>query len=394
MDSLRPEVDAAFDDIVDLRRDFHAHPELSFEEHRTSGVIRDRLLASGLDVRACPTETGAVAVLEGGRPGRAVLLRADIDALPVQEGPALPFRSSVDGRMHACGHDAHAAMLLGVAQVLAGRAPDLAGTFVFVFQPAEERISGARAMLDAGLLAQVPADVAIGCHIISGFPTGLVGVRRGVFMADAQSFRVELSGAGGHAAVQGRKGDVIVAAARVVAALDDVVAGVRFEGVDGVCSAGLVHAGKAANVVPTVAAVEGTIRTFDAVQADESRQRLELIVAGIAADQGVDAVVTIYGHAPAVDNDPEVTDVVRRAARLSRPKESVFDMPPVTPSDDMSEFLLRMPGSYFFLGAAQPDGSSGGHHSPSFAIDEEALRVGSTVLADAAVALASNEAES
>jgi metal-dependent amidase/aminoacylase/carboxypeptidase family protein len=211
-------------------------------------------------------------------------------------------------------------------------------------------------------------------------------------MADVQSFRVELSGAGGHAAVRDRKGDVVVAATRVVAALDGVVAGVQFEGVDGVCSAGLVHAGTASNVVPTVAAVEGTIRTFDAGQADESRQRLESIVAAIAADLGVDAVVTIYGHAPAVDNDPGVTDEVRRAARLTLPKESVFVMPPVTPSDDMSEFLLRMPGSYFFLGAARADGSSGGHHSPAFAIDEEALRVGSTVLADAAVALGTHEA--
>jgi amidohydrolase len=385
--SLRPQVDDVFDTMVDLRRDLHAHPELAFVEHRTSSVLRDHLGRLGLEARRCPTQTGAVAVLEGGRPGRTVLVRADIDALPVQERPG-SFASTTEGIMHACGHDAHTAMALGVAEVLAGRAESLPGRYAFVFQPAEERVAGARAMIEGGLLDDLAPDVALGCHVAAVIPAGFVAVHDSLAMAGSQGFSVRFTGAGGHGAMNAGAGDVVQAAARLVSELGDVVSGVHYQEVDAVCSAGSIHAGTAGNVVPTEAVVEGTIRTFGDEQAAETYGRLERLAATIATDGGVEQRVERLSTTPPVVNAPEASAVVRTAARYSMPDDRILTLPPVTPSDDMSEILRRVPGCYFFVSAGRADGTSGAHHSPAFAIDEEALRNGATVLADSAVALA------
>jgi amidohydrolase len=388
VESSRVTIDHTFDDMVDVRRWLHAHPELSFEEHRTSSMVRERMTALGATVERCPTETGAVFSFDGGVPGHTVLIRGDIDALPVTEEVDLPFRSVHDGVMHACGHDAHTAMLLGVADSFAGRLESLPGRYIFLFQPAEERVGGAKAMIEGGVLDDLSPTRALGCHVISLLPVGTVGMRSGIAMADAQALRIELSGAGGHGSTASTQGNVILAVSDLAASLPGVVEGITFEGVAGACNAGVVQAGTALNVLPRTAHLEGTLRTFTPEQKTDACGRLQALCDRVAERFEVEVDLAIGADAPPVTNDPAVTQLVEAAARRSLPVEQVITLPPLPASDDVSEFLNRVPGCYFFVGAARADGTSGMHHSPTFSIDEEALRVGATVLADAAVELA------
>ncbi len=384
-------VDEAFPEIVETRRHLHARPELSFEEHETTALIRERMRALGADERRCPTLTGGVYVVDGGAPGRTVLLRADIDALPIDEAVEHPWRSEVGGRMHACGHDAHAAMLLGAARVIAARADRLPGRYAFVFQPGEERLAGARAMLEGGLLDTVQPARVVGCHVSSMLPAGLVMLRAGVAMSDGQGLRFTLRGPGGHGAGPDAPGNVIVALAALVRALPDVVAGMEHEGTPAACSAGMVHAGTASNVLPSTAVIEGTLRTFTPAQKSEALERLAAICRALGDRHGVGVETSYTAHAPAVVNDAGATRLVRSAAEAALGAGGVVAGLPVTPSDDVSELLARVPGCYFLLGGARSDGSSGMHHSPTFDIDEEPLRVGTRVLVDGAIALATRD---
>ncbi len=384
----RVDLDSVFDEMVDTRRALHTHPELGFEEEATTEVIRTRLGALGLIEERAGTATGAAFSLQGGRPGNAVVLRADIDALPVHEEADVAFRSAVDGRMHACGHDAHTAALLGAARVLADRADELAGRYLFVFQPGEERLDGARRMIEGGVLAGFEDARLVGHHVTSILPVGYLGVRAGTAMSEAHSVRITFEGSGGHGAVPTVGGDVVRAAAWAVGQLTDVVAGLTYEGTECVCSAGVIQAGTAVNVVPVKALLEGTLRTFTDAQRGEALGRLGSLCERVATEFGVTAELELPGHTPAVVNDPAMVAVVEQAAARTVPADRVIAMPPVGPSDDVSEFLARIPGCYFFVGGGRTDGSSGMHHSPTFAIDEEALRVACTVMVDAATAMA------
>lgn len=381
-------VTAALDEMIDTRHTLHAQPELGFAEHRTTALVRDRLTGLGLSEEPAGTTTGAVFSLEGGRPGSTVVLRADIDALPVEEQVDVPYRSQVGGVMHACGHDEHTASLLGVARVLSRRAGDLPGRFVFVFQPGEETCDGARRMLELGALRSLGPARLVGHHVTSQLPVGLVGLRAGVAMSEAHSLRVELHGGGGHGAMPTGRGDVVAAAAQLAVSLPSVVEGLSFEGTDCVCSAGTLHAGTAPNVVPDRAVLEGTLRTFTDRQRAEALARLRDLVGQVADDRGVEAVLTLPSRTPAVVNDPAVTAVVERIAGQALPDGQVFRMPPVAPSDDVSELLAVVPGCYFFVGGAPAGSSAGAHHSPTFAVSDGALRVSATVTLRAALALA------
>jgi len=386
--TVRDVVEECLPEIVEVRRILHAHPELSFEERETTGLIRDRLRTLGADELRCPTETGAVFSIDGGTPGRTVLLRADIDALPVHEQTDLPFRSRIDGVMHACGHDAHTAVLLGVARAIAARSAALPGRYVFLFQPAEEQLSGARAMIEGGVLDAFRAERVIGCHIASSLPSGRVFLRPGIALADAQGLRFELRGAGGHGAFPGQPGNVIAALAELIRGLPSAVHGLEHEGVPCACSAGVVRGGTALNVLPSSALVEGTLRTFTEPQKREAVDRLHDLCRQVGTRFGVAAHLTLTVHAPPVVNDAAASEVVRAAAERSLGADLVVRSPPFPPSDDVSEFLDRVPGVYFFVGAARHDGASGMHHSPTFDIEEEALRAAALVMADGAVALA------
>lgn len=358
-------------------------------ETRTTALVRDRLSALGLTETCRPTATGAVFDLEGGRPGSTVVLRADIDALPVHEAVDLPYRSSVDGHMHACGHDVHTAALLGVAGVMADRAEALPGRYRFIFQPAEEGVCGAQQMIDGGALADLPEGTRlVGFHVGSILPVGMVGMRDGIAMAEVHAFRLVVEGPGAHGGMPAAGGNVVMAAAALVRALGSVVDGLSYESTPCVCSAGTVQAGTAPNVVPTRAVVTGTLRTFTDDQRSVAVSRLRDLCGTVAEAEQVTVDVSLPEHASAVVNAPGVTAVVESVAASVVGPRNVLRLPPVSPSDDVSEMLRVLGGCYFFVGGGLADGSSGMHHSPTFALDEESLRVGATVMAKAAMALA------
>ncbi len=381
--------DGVFDEMVDRRRTLHRRPELAFAEHETTALIRDHMEALGIGESLRVTETGGLFTMEGGRPGRTVVLRGDIDGLPVHEDEARQVHSEIDGVMHACGHDVHVAAMLGAASLLAARRDDLPGRYVFMFQPAEEALDGARRMLEGGALTVMEDARLVGFHVTSQLPSGFVALRSGIAMSEAHSLRITLSGPGGHGAMPLAQGDVIRATAELVSRLRDVASGLRYEETDCVCSAGTIHAGTAVNVVPTSARVTGTLRTFTEAQHEEALVRLQALCDRVGDDQGVHVELELPAHTRAVVNDAEVTAVVEAEASVVAGPDQVFRMPPVSPSDDVSEFLRHLPGCYFFVGGGAADGSSGVHHSPTFLVEDESLRVGAGVLARSAVALAS-----
>jgi amidohydrolase len=381
-------IDAVFDDMVDWRRAIHRRPELAFAEHATTGLIRDHMAALGIGEAVRVTETGGIFTMDGGAPGRTVVLRADIDALPVHEDQSRAVHSEIDGAMHACGHDVHVASLLGVASALASRREDLAGRYVFVFQPGEEALCGAKRMVEGGALEAMEGGRMVGFHVTSQMPTGIVALRGGVAMSEAHSLRITLSGPGGHGAMPTGKGDVIRATADLVARLGEVVEGLTYEGANCICSAGMLAAGTAVNVVPTTAVVSGTLRTFTEAQRTETFARLQGLCAGIGDSHQVTVELEVPDQTPAVVNDAVVTELVEANAQALLGADRVFRMPPMSPSDDVSEFLNHLPGCFFFVGGRATDGSGGMHHSPTFSVEDAALRVGAGVVLRSAVALA------
>jgi amidohydrolase len=387
-DDLPSLLDETSATTVELRHDLHAQPELSFQEHRTTNVITRRLLDLGFELRPCPTTSGAVARLVGAKPGKRVMVRADIDALPVQEESGVAFSSQNAGVMHACGHDVHTASLLGLAEVLAGRQAELAGEFTLLFQPAEEVIGGAKAMIDGGVLEENPVDFVIGAHVTSLAPVGLVATRAGVLMSDGQTLSVHITGRGGHGAMATIEGNVVLAVSHLAPRLGEVVDGLVYEGTNCACSAGVLMAGTANNVVPRHALLRGTLRTFTPDQKVEAVHRLRALLAEVDDTFTVNCALQLDEGTPAVVNDPVVAERVVASAQKVVGATNVLEFPPVTPSDDVSEFLRRVPGCYLFVGGALADGSSGAHHSPEFTIDDGACRVQTGVLVQSAVDLA------
>ena len=388
-ESLPGLLDDVEEPMIEIRHDLHAHPELAFQEHRTTQVVTDRLTELGFEIRPCPTVTGVVARLVGARPGRRVMVRADMDGLPVQEERLdLSFASVSDGVMHACGHDVHVAGLLGVADLLSRRRDNLEGEFTLLFQPAEEAINGARAMIEGGVLESNPVDCVIGAHVTSLAPVGLVATRAGILMSDAQPLTVNIRGRGGHGAMATVDGNVVLAVSSLAPRLGSVVDQLIYEGTACACSAGVLSAGTANNVVPRHAQLQGTLRTFTAEQKDEAVRRLRALLDEVENTFQVACDLQLDLGAPAVVNNDLVTASVMRSAGRVVGDGGVLTFPPVTPSDDFSEFSNRVPGCYLFVGGALANGSSGMHHSPDFAIDDGACRVVAGVLAAAAVDLA------
>jgi amidohydrolase len=383
--------DAVFDDMVDVRRALHRRPELSMAEHFTTGVIRDQMKILGIDEAIRASETGGIFAMDGGRPGRTVVVRGDIDGLPVQEDTSRAVHSEIDGVMHACGHDVHVASVLGAASVLASRREELPGRYVFLFQPGEEALCGAKTMLDGGALSVMKDARLTGFHVTSVLPTGMLALRNGIAMSEAHSLRFEITGPGGHVAIPSAQGDVIRATTELVRRLSSVVEGLAYEGSACVCSAGTLAAGTAVNVIPTSARVTGSLRTFTPDQREEAFARLEALCETVAEDRGVHVELALAEHTPAVVNDPAVTDLVEAEAKAVLGSDKVLRIPPTQPSDDVSEFLERLPGCYFFVGGGPGDGSGGVHHSPSFFVEDEALRTGASVLVRSALALAAPE---
>ena len=383
--------DSVLDEVVENRRSFHRHPEVSFSETETSRKISERLRQLGLELRACPTETGAVAVLDTGRPGKTVMLRADIDALPILEESGVDFESSAEGRMHACGHDAHMAILLGVARTLADHAEDVSGRYLFVFQPAEEIVSGAKAMIAGGLLEDHQPDAVIGLHIMGFLESGTVVTRPGLLWAGSDAFDISIAGPGGHGGMMGRAGNVLAAQAFLIERLHTIVDGLEHDGTGCHTTVGNVISDGAWNIVPRAVKIKGSVRTFTAGLREEAVGRLNDLLKEVDTEFEVTSrLELVHGTVPLM-NEPNVTrTVLDVAGSLIGDGASVVGRP-LTLSDDFAEFLTRIPGCYFMLGA-MPPGEVGSrppaHHSPGFRIDEGALPVGVKLLAGAASRIA------
>jgi amidohydrolase len=381
-------LDARRADLVGLRRDLHAHPELAFQEERTAGIVAGRLRAAGLEVRTGVAHTGVVGILRGGRLGPAVLLRADMDALPIEEANETPYRSRTPGVMHACGHDGHTAVALIVAEGLAAMRADLAGTVVVAFQPAEEIAAGARPMLEAGVMDSPRVDAVVGLHLWNDLPTGIVGVRAGPAFASMDEIVLAVEGRGGHGAIPHQAADPIVAAAQIVGALQTVVSRDVAPLDAAVVTIGAIHAGTAFNVIPDRVEMRGTVRAFSDEVRARTLRRVEEIATGVAGAMRTRATLTVRVGCPAVVNDAAVAERVRRAAEHVVGPAAVIEMTPTTGSDDVAYFLQRAPGCYFVVGSQnRARGLDGPHHNPRFDFDEEALLIGAKTLGGAALAL-------
>lgn len=382
-DKLKQDADALAAQLVDWRRDFHRHPELGFEEVRTSGKVVERLEQLGLDVRTGIAETGVVAILRApNATGPAVLLRADMDALPIQEVDGREYGSQVANRMHACGHDGHTSMLLGAANLLCARRDQLPQDVVFCFQPAEEGGGGGQKMVEAGVLDLVPTGVVYGLHLWSPSEVGTIEVRPGPAMAAVDEFEARIVGRGGHGAIPHVTRDPIVAAAQAITILQSVVS----RNVDpiqpAVVTIGSVQAGSATNVIPDDARLLGTMRSFSEEVRGLLRERVREVLEQVAGAAGCRVEFKLRCGYPAVVNDARAAELARLKAAEVVGEQNVIEPPPMAAAEDFSFFLQKRPGAFIFVGAGnESKGITAPHHSPRFDIDEAALPRGAELLA-------------
>jgi amidohydrolase len=363
--------------LLALRRDFHQHPELSMRESRTAEVIAERLRAAGLEVRTGLAGTGVVGVLRGEKPGPVVAWRADIDALPLDEVPDLPFKSVHAGVMHACGHDGHTAIAITLAELLAARRRELPGTAVFLFQPGEEVFGGAKPMIEAGALEDPHVEQVYGLHLTTLSPAGVVTVRPGPAMASADFFNVEIRGMGGHGAFPHLSRDPITVAAHIVVGLQALVSREIPAQHTAVLTVGQIESGTKHNIIPERAWLRGSLRTYDNAVRAQLLERLGVFASRIAEAYRAEARLTYEGEGtPPVINPTAPSAFVERCAREELGEAAVPPGKPVMASDDMALFLEARPGCYFRVGIAPHDREPAPHHNPHFYMDEAGLPVG------------------
>jgi amidohydrolase len=383
MPDLVTEAEALFNYTQLMRRDFHTHPELGFHEVRTTGIVTRELTSLGFEVHPGVGETGVVALLEGKRPGPVILVRADMDALPILEETGAVYASENRGVMHACGHDGHTAMLLTVAKILNAHRQQLAGTVKFMFQPAEEGMGGAEKMLAEGVLQNPSVDLAIAMHLWNEKPFGWIGVAAGPVMAGAEIFKINIHGKGGHGAAPHLAVDPILAAAQIVTGLQGIVARNIAPLQTAVVSVCTFHAGEAFNVIPPSVELTGTIRTFEPTVRTRVLERFERTVNSISEGMGCETEIKISLLTPATINAPEITARVREVACKLFPQDVIDSSNHITMgSEDFAFILEKVPGCFFFIGSANPEkGLDAGHHHPKFDFDEKALPHGAALMA-------------
>ncbi|WP_088242621.1 M20 metallopeptidase family protein [Calothrix rhizosoleniae] len=375
---VRHDIRALQPHLVEWRRQFHQKPELGFQEKLTADFISQKLQEWGIEHHTGIAETGIVAIINGKSEAKVLAIRADMDALPIQELNEVPYRSQHDGVMHACGHDGHTAIALGTAYYLHHHRESFTGTVKIIFQPAEEGPGGAKPMIEAGVLQTPDVDAIIGLHLWNNMPLGTVGVRAGALMAAVELFRCQIFGKGGHGAIPHQTIDSVVVAAQIVNALQTIVAR-NVNPIDSaVVTVGELHAGTAKNVIADTANMSGTVRYFNPEFAGFFHQRLEQIIAGVCQSHGANYDLEYWSLYPPVINDPGMAELVHSVA------EKVVETPMgVVPEcqtmggEDMSFFLQEVPGCYFFLGSANPEKNLAyPHHHPRFDFDETVLPMG------------------
>ena len=365
----------------ELRRDFHRHPELGFQEVRTAGIVSQELKKLGLEVRSGVARTGVVGLWEGGKPGPVMLVRFDMDALPIQEESGAEYASQKPGVMHACGHDGHTAIGLTVAHLLSRRQKDLSGSVKFVFQPAEEGLGGAEGMIAEGVLAHPEPDYAFALHLWNEKPVGWFGVTPGPLMAASEVFQIRLIGKGGHGALPHLAIDPITGASQIVSALQTIasrnVSPLRSVAI----SVTSIHAGETFNVIPQWVELKGTIRTFDSQVRQYVLRRFQEIVAGVGQAMGCQVEINLQMLTPAVVNDAQVAKRVSEVGRRLFPDAAFDDTFQTMVSEDMAYMMQDIPGCYFLVGSANFEkGLDAPHHHPRFDIDEEALPMAAALM--------------
>ena len=392
-DAIDDAAAAVESEVIDWRRDIHANPELGNHETRTAALVADHLRALGFEVQENVAVTGVIGVLEGGKPGPVVALRADMDALPVTETSDLPFASKVTttwdgeevGVMHACGHDGHTAILMGVAKVLASMQDQIQGTVKVIFQPAEEgapsgETGGAYRMLAEGVFDSPKPDVIFGLHLVSAMNTGQVGYRAGPILASSDAFDVSVTGSQTHGAMPWNGVDPIVLGSQIVLGFQTIQSRqVDVTNQPSVLTVGTFNAGNRSNIIPDKAEMTGTLRTYDEQMRTSIKKRMQETAMLIAQSGGGSAEVTFRdGSYPATVNDPDLTSemvpVLEAIAGVT-----TTEVPKATPSEDFSFFAQKVPGLYLFLGATPPGADSAEaapNHSPDFFIDEDSLAIG------------------
>ncbi len=384
---IEREAERLFPDVVRLRREFHEHPELSFQETRTSGRIAEMLEALGLEVRKNVATTGVVGLLRGSGRGATIALRADMDALPIEEATGLPYASKNTGVMHACNHDGHMAMLLGAAMILSECRDYLNGAVKFIFQPGEEGYAGALRMIEEGVLEEEPkVDSAFALHLDSLSDSGTLFVREGPMMASADIFTLSVIGRGGHGAIPHRSVDPIFVAGHVITGLQGI-ASRQVDPTDAVVvSICAIHAGTAINIIPDRVEMSGTVRLYEPELREKMPQMMEAIIKGITSGFGAEhSFDYVYGYPPTI-NDSEFTAMVASLAKTVLGQENVRRLArPRMPAEDFSYFLEKVPGAFAILGARPADRAPAPAHSPKCVIDESALKAGMKL--HAAVAL-------
>ncbi|WP_336812083.1 M20 aminoacylase family protein [Bosea sp. MMO-172] len=373
-----PEILSFTDELVAIRRDLHAHPEIGFEEVRTSNIVAEKLAAWGIEVHRGIGKTGVIGILHGtGGPGRRIGLRADMDALPIQEITNLPWRSTVAGKMHACGHDGHTTMLLGAARYLAENR-GFKGTAVFVFQPAEEGLGGARSMIAEKLFERFPCDEIYGLHNSPDLDPGQISIFPGPAMAGADFFDIKITGRGSHGAMPHMGRDPIVVAMSLANALQTIVSRNADPREAAVLSITQVHAGSAYNVIPEEAVLAGTIRTFSPAVGALVRERMREIAAGTAASFGVTIEVDIRNIFDVlVNHEAQTQAVVEVAAEIVGSDGVLTEVKPLMGSEDFADMLRVVPGAYAWVGHA----GTVPVHNPAYVLDDGILPVGASLLA-------------
>ncbi|MCA9951680.1 MAG: amidohydrolase [Anaerolineales bacterium] len=372
-----------FDEMVALRRDFHQYPELGFQETRTSGIVAQQLADLGFEVQRGLAKTGVVGLLVGARPGPTILLRFDMDALPVQEETDLPYKSVNPGVMHACGHDGHTAMGLTLAKIMAEQQAQMAGTLKFMFQPAEEGLGGAFAMIADGVLDNPRPDAALAMHIWTPEQVGKVRIVDGPCMASSSVFTLTVQGKGGHGAAPHQAKDPILAAAHIVVALQSIVSRNTNPQDSVVVSIGQFAAGTTFNVIPDRAILKGTVRSYNQALHRQTYRRILEMAQNMATAFSCTATMETVAIVAAVVNAEEPTAVVRQAATLVMGAENIVEHRTMA-SEDMGYILEEIPGCYFFVGGGNAaKGLTYPHHHPKFDFDERAMIDGVALMAQA-----------
>jgi amidohydrolase len=372
------QAEAQRDYLIAARRRIHQHPELSFQEEETAHYVADELRALGYEPEEGIGGFGVRAVLRGAAPGKTIALRADMDALPIDEENDLPFRSQVPGVMHACGHDAHTAILLATARALRAERSRLAGNVVFLFQPAEELPpGGAKAMIEAGALENPHVDAIFGLHQGVAFDVGKIAVAPGPRSASSDSFRLTIIGRGGHAAMPHRTVDPVAITGLVITSLQHVVSRHVTPMQPAVLTIGSVHGGTKENVIPDEVVLAGTVRTFDQLVREDIPRRIEAIVKGITEAHGAHYKLDYSFGYPVLQNEREMAHLAREAAERALGPENVVRAEPAMAAVDFAYYLQRVPGAFCSLGAGTPGQSERpSSHSPRFVLDERGLPAG------------------